>query len=135
MPVLKNPHWEDYAQARAKGMSQRKAYRAAYPSSEHWKDTVVDSKASDLERSHGSIVERYNELKTEAANAAGGAVLTRKEKREMLAQMARDENLSIRERQSAIDMDNKMEDEYTTRLIADVSYEDRLRKLAGGDEY
>ena len=116
MAVLNNPHWEDYAQARAKGLSQRKAYREAFPKSVNWKDTTVDSKASDLERKNGLILERLAEIKDEAANAAGGAVMTRNEKRQMLADMARNPELSARERQAAIDIDNKMEDEYKTIL-------------------
>ena len=111
MAALSNPHWEDYAQARAAGLSQRTAYRAAYPKSEKWKDSTVDVKASKLEKEDKVLV-RYQELKDEAANAAGGAVMTRNEKREMLAKMARDTNLTARERQAAIDIDNRMEDEY-----------------------
>ena len=123
MAVLTNPHWEDYAQARAKGLSQRKAYREAYPKSVNWKDTTVDSKASDLERKNGLILERLAEIKDEAANAAGGAVMTRNEKRQMLAEMARNPELSARERQVAIDIDNKMEDEYITKIEAEVNSE------------
>lgn len=134
MAALSNPHWEDYAQARASGLSQRKAYRAAYPSALGWKDSTVDVKASNLER-EDKILVRYQELKEEAANKAGGSVMTRNEKREMLARMARDENLTARERQAAIDLDNKMEDEYVTRLEANVTYEDNLRKLIAEDEY
>lgn len=111
MPALTNPHWEDYAQARATGLSQRKAYRVAYPKSENWKDATVDVKASNLEK-EDKIKIRYNELKEEAATSAGGAVMTRNEKREMLAKMARDPYLTARERQAAIDIDNRMEDEY-----------------------
>lgn len=120
MAVLSNPHWEDYAQARAKGLSQRKAYREAFPKSAKWKDCTVDSKASHLEK-NDKILARYEELKAEAANAAGGAVMTRNEKRQMLADMARNPELSARERQAAIDIDNKMEDEYITKIEADVN--------------
>ena len=112
MAVLTNPHWEDYVQARAKGLSQRKAYREAYPKSVNWKDNTVDSKASHLEK-NDKILARYNELKAEAATEA---VLTRAEKRQMLADMARNPELSARERQAAIDIDNKMQDEYKTIL-------------------
>lgn len=112
MAVLANPHWEDYAQARAKGLSQRKAYREAFPKSVKWKDATVDSKASNLEK-NDKVLARYNELKEEAATEA---VLTRAEKRQMLADMARNPELSARERQAAIDIDNKMEDEYKTIL-------------------
>ena len=116
MAVLQNPHWEDYAQARAAGFSQRKAYRSAYPRSEGWKDATVDAKACNLEK-NDKVMARYEELKQEAANAACGAVMTRNEKRIMLATMARDEKLTARERQTAIDMDNKMENEYVTRVV------------------
>ena len=113
MAVLSNPRWEAYAQARAKGLSQIKAYREAYPKSINWKDDTVDNKASALERNNAQIKARYSELKEEAAT---DAVLTRAEKREILAAMARNEELSAKERQSAIDIDNKMQDEYKTIL-------------------
>lgn len=129
MAALTNPHWEDYAQARAEGLSQRKAYRKAFPKAEAWKDATVDNKASALERDNDEILARYQELKDIAATQAGGAVLTRNEKREMLAAMARDEKLSPRERQSAIDIDNKMEDEYLTRIGANMNIESKLEDL------
>lgn len=115
MAVLNNPRWEDYAQARAAGCSQRVAYRKAYPRSENWKDATVDNKAYVLEK-RGEVQARYQELKEAAANAAGGAVMTRMEKRKILAEMARNEELSAADRQRAIDLDNKMEDEYTNNV-------------------
>lgn len=115
MPVLSNPRWEAYAQNLTAGMSQRTAYRAAFPNSERWKDKTVDSRACELSKNR-EIVGRYEELKKEAAFSAGGAVMTRNEKRELLARMARDEELSPSDRQRAIDLDNKMEDEYTSNL-------------------
>lgn len=45
-------------------MSQREAYRNAFPSSVKWKDATVDSKASDLFNTD-EILERYNELQEE----------------------------------------------------------------------
>jgi hypothetical protein len=112
MAALKNAKWEDYAQALAAGHSQRIAYRMAYPSAESWKDATVDSKASNLFK-NDKVAARYTELKEAAAFMAGGAVLTRIEKRELLASMARDDTLPAADRQRAIDLDNKMEDEYT----------------------
>lgn len=113
MAALTNPRWEAYVQARIRGLSQRNAYREAYPKSVNWKDDSVDNKASALERNNAQIKARYQELKEEAAN---DAVLTRAEKREILANMARNPELSAKERQSAIDIDNKMQDEYKTIL-------------------
>lgn len=118
MAALDNPHWEDYAQARAAGLSQRKAYRKAYPRSEKWKDGTVDAKACNLEK-EDKILARYQELKEAAAFMAGGAVMTRIEKRELLASMARDEKLPAADRQRAIDLDNKMENEYTSKADTD----------------
>ena len=112
MAALVNPHWEDYAQARAAGDSQRVAYRKAYPRSEKWKDATVDNKAYVMEKK-GEIRARYQELKEAAANAADGCVMTRIEKRTLLAEMARNPENSPADRQRAIDLDNKMEDEYT----------------------
>lgn len=115
MAVLDNPHWETYVQSRIEGMSQRKAYRKAYPRSEGWKDATVDNKAYALEK-RGEVLARYEELKETAANAAGGCVMTRNEKRRMLAEMARDETLPPVLRQKAIDIDNKMEGEYVQKV-------------------
>ena len=140
MAVLENPRHEQYAQSLAAGLSQRKAYRAAYPKSEKWKDATVDAKACNLAK-NDKIKARYNELKEEAANAAGGAVMTRNEKRELLAAMARDMELPIADRQRAIDLDNKMEDEYTSnvKLSGNVNNPlaglttDELKKLIADD--
>ena len=119
MPVLKNPRWETFAQAMTEGCSQWVAYRKAFPNSEKWKDKTVDNRASELWGVR-EIRGRYEELKEQAAQ---GAVMTRKEKRELLAEMARDERLLPSDRQRAIDLDNKMQDEYTSKveLSADIS--------------
>lgn len=120
MPVLNNPRWETFAQAVAAGDSQAGAYRKAFPSSLKWKDKTVWKRATELFNHNRAVMGRYTELKEEAAK---GAVLTRKEKRELLAKMARDEKLPASDRRGAIDLDNKMEDEYTSRLEvkADIS--------------
>ena len=68
MPILRNSRWETFAQALAEGASQRKAYRKAFPNSEKWKDATVDNKAYALAKK-GEVLERYNELKEEAAKA------------------------------------------------------------------
>lgn len=59
-------------------MSQRLAYRDAFPKSKSWKDTTVDSKASEL---FGKVVERYNEILAEQKD---DALLTRWEKESCL---------------------------------------------------
>ena len=140
MAVLDNARHETFAQELAKGVSQRKAYRVAYPRSERWKDTTVDAKACRLAK-EDKVKARYEELKENAANAAGGAVMTRNEKRKLLAEMARNNELSAADRQRAIDLDNKMEDEYTNNVnlstnaknpLAGLSTEE-LKKLVADD--
>ena len=58
---------EKYVQGLISGLSQREAYRRAYPSSVGWKDNVVDSKASDALKNgaSGRVLERYNFLMNE----------------------------------------------------------------------
>ena len=52
---------EKYVNNLVKGMSQRIAYRNAYPSSKKWKDETVDSKASTLLKNE-KVKERYKKL-------------------------------------------------------------------------
>lgn len=129
MAVLDNARHETFAQELAKGVSQRKAYRAAYPSAEKWKDATVDAKACNLAK-NDKVLARYEELKEAAANAAGGAVMTRNEKRMLLAEMARDTELSAADRQRAIDLDNKMEDEYTNNVNLSANVKNPLAGLS-----
>ena len=129
MAVLDNARHEQFAQELAKGVSQRKAYRAAYPKAEQWKDATVDAKACNLAKDD-KIRARYAEIKDDAANAAGGAVMTRNEKRKLLAEMARDTELSAADRQRAIDLDNKMEDEYTNNVNLSANVKNPLSGLS-----
>lgn len=117
MAVLENNNWEKYCQKRAEGMTQRKAYLDAYPDSGKCKPATIDNKAYELEKKD-EIKARIKELKEKAA---GASVLTRQEKRELLAHMARDEKLSAADRQRAVDMDNKMEGEYETKISGALS--------------
>ena len=60
---------EKYVQGLVTGLSQRKAYREAYPSSEDWKDRTVDSRASELFKK-SNVLGRYNELMEEHKDKA-----------------------------------------------------------------
>lgn len=57
---------ELYVQNLIKGMSQREAYRNAYPKSKKWKDSSVDSRASNLLKID-KVLTRFQELKKEKA--------------------------------------------------------------------
>jgi len=111
MPALKNARHEKYVQKLIEGMSQRQAYRSAFPASQKWKDDTVDSKASVL--FYGKVLERYQEIQDEQKEEA---LLTRWEKRKILAELARDSDNSPSDRTKAIDTDNKMENEYINKV-------------------
>ena len=60
---------EKYVQGLVAGLSQRKAYREAYPNSIDWKDRTVDSRASELFKK-SNVLGRYNELMEEHKDKA-----------------------------------------------------------------
>jgi hypothetical protein len=140
MPVLQNARHEKFVQNLITGMSQRKAYREAFKQSRRWKDSTVDSKASDLLKNGdlGKVLERYNELQEQAQDAA---IMTRKERMMKLSELAQNDeepNVQIK----AIDTLNKMDGDYTNKVelsgtvktnpYAELSVEE-LRKLAARD--
>lgn len=124
MAVLKNPRQEKFVQDLIKGMSQRKAYRDAFPNSVKWKDETVDSKASDL--FSGKVLERYQEIQNEQKEEA---LLTRWEKRKILADIARDKENAPSDRTRAIDTDNKMENEYINKIEVSKPIDDTIKEL------
>lgn len=136
MPILKNARHEKFVQCLIAGMSQRQAYREAFPASNRWKDKTVDNRASELFR---EVLGRYKELQEEAQDAA---IMTRKERMVVLsniAQNAEKESDMIK----AIDTLNKMEGDYTNKVelsgevktnpYADLTTEE-LRRLANVTE-
>lgn len=133
MPVLKNARHEKYVQNLIAGMSQRQAYRDAFSNSKKWKDATVDSKASAL--LSGKVLERYREIQNEQKN---DALLTRWEKRKILADIARDKTLESSDRTRAIDIDNRMENEYTSKIevgglkTEQTKLDDILQQMRGG---
>ena len=75
---------EKFARCILSGMSQRQAYKAAYPGSKKWKPESIDNKASALARS-GEVAAR---LKRGMEEAAEKAILTREQKMQMLCDEA-----------------------------------------------
>lgn len=57
---------EKFAQNLNAGLSQRQAYREAYPKSRNWKDATVDKRASELFKNR-EVLGRYQELQKEKA--------------------------------------------------------------------
>ena len=58
------PKQEKYVQGLVAGLSQRKAYMEAYPSSRKWTERTVDSRASELLK-ESNVLGRYSELMDE----------------------------------------------------------------------
>lgn len=112
MAELKNVRHEKFAQGIANGMTQRKAYHAAFPNSKKWKDTTVDSKASELAKT-GKVLERLKELAEETSSKA---VMTATKRKEWLSDIIRSENEKTRDKLKAVDILNRMEGEYTDKV-------------------
>lgn len=130
MAALRSAKQEKFVQNLISGMSQRQAYMDAYPASRKWEDKTVDSRASEL--FSGKVLGRYQEIQEQQKQ---DALLTRWEKRKILANIARDKKSDDPDRIRAIDTDNKMEGEYvkTVELHADMSPKlaDVMRQLGG----
>lgn len=107
MPVLANARQEKFVQGLIQGMSQRKAYRAAFKQSKRWKDATVDVKASHLAHDN-KISTRYNELLEEAQDEA---IMNRKARMVKLSDIAGDDEFP-NDQMKAIDLLNKMDNMY-----------------------
>lgn len=135
MPILENARYEKFVQCLIAGMSQRQAYREAFPASNRWKDKTVDNRASELFR---EVLGRYKELQEEAQDAA---IMTRKERMVALSDIAQNAEKEA-DMIKAIDTLNKMDGDYTSKVelsgevktnpFAELSV-DELRKLASRD--
>lgn len=112
MAELNNTRHEKFVQGMANGLSQRKAYRAAFPNSAKWKDATVDNRASELAKS-GEVLGRLKELAEEASSKA---VMTARERKEWLSATIRSEYEKTQDKLKAIDILNRMEGEYIDKL-------------------
>ena len=112
MAELNNERHEKFVRGLANGLSQRNAYRAAFPNSAKWKDNTVDSKACNLAK-EDKILARLKELQIAATSAA---VKTATERKEWLTKIMDDTAEEMQHRLKACDMLNKMEGEYTDKL-------------------
>ena len=119
MGVLENARYEKFAQGVAQGLSQRKAYREAFPNSKKWKDETVDPKASNLAKDD-KVSARINELKNASTSKA---IKTAIERKEWLSAIIDEEGEDTTTKLKACDLLHKMDGEYTTKTEADVSSE------------
>lgn len=133
MAELKNPRHEKFAQELAGGMSQRSAYRAAFPSSEKWKDETVDSKASVLAK-NGKVLERLQEL---AEASTTEAVMNATQRKEWLTGIIRSKAEETKDKLKACDLLNRMDGAYVDKLQVDTKINtgqlDNVLKQLRGD--
>lgn len=112
MAELQNVRHEKFAQGLANGMSQRNAYRAAFPSSNKWKDETVDSKASVLAK-NGKVLERLREL---ANKSETEAVMNAAQRKEWLTSIIKSNEEETKDKLKAVDILNRMEGAYVDKL-------------------
>ncbi len=143
---------EKFVQNLIKGMSQREAYRDAYPSSKKWLDTSVDCEASKL-FADTKVSQRYKELQEKASNAAIMSAIERKQwlsdvinneqkeevyiEQDGIEQLAYKKNADLNTKMKAMEMLNKMDGIYTTKIEGNVniSYEEALKSVSDSDDY
>ena len=136
--MMLTPKQEKFVRNLIDGMSQREAYKNSYDA-ENMSDKVIDNEASLLFNSR-EIAMRYKELQEQLANAT---IMTAIERLEYLTGIVkgteRDHGVSLTKdgvveydapadlntKIKAIDIMNKMQGEYVTKIEGDV----RVRKL------
>ena len=113
-----NAQREAFARAIAiDGMSQADAYRKAYKC-DGWKDKSIHERASVVARDV-KVKSRIAELRKEIDSPRIMSAVQRKEKLTEIVNTSPDMN----EVMKAIDLLNKMDGEYTTKVVADVNSE------------
>lgn len=130
------PKQEKFVRNLVKGMSQREAYKNAYDA-ENMTDKSIDEEACRL-FSDIKVSSRYHELIERAATAS---VMTAQERLEFLTEVIMDiqrehkvhitedgkleydEAADLNTKLKAVDLMNKMQGEYTTKIEADVNSE------------
>ena len=112
MAELENVRHEKFAQGLASGMSQRNAYRVAFPNSKRWKDETVDSKASVLSK-NDKVLERLREL---AEQSTSETVMNATQRKEWLTRIIMNDDESTKDRLKAVDILNRMEGEYVEKV-------------------
>ena len=136
MAELQNARHEKFAQGIASGLSQRKAYRAAFPNANNWKDETVDSKASTLAKNE-KVLARLLEL---AGQTTSKAVMSIQERKEWLTEVVNDREENMKNRLRAVDTLNKMDGAYIENIKVNGQINnpmqglttEELRKIANG---
>lgn len=117
---------EKYVQNLLKGMSQRQAYRDAYPKN-RGSDETIDSRASTLLKTD-KVFKRYNELREKAEDEAIMSAIERKKwltkviNGEVRENFGKDNEREayLSDKMKAMDILNKMSGEYVTKIEGDI---------------
>ena len=112
MAELNNARHEKFAQGLANGLSQRKAYREAFPKSEKWKDETVDARASELKK-NSKVLVRLKEL---GEKASSKAIMSAVERKEWLTEIIKSNEQDMKDRLKAVDILNRMEGAYIDKV-------------------
>ena len=121
---------EAFVQNIIQGMNQADAYRSAY-NRENMTDNSIYVNASKLV-SDAKVAQRLKELREQLAKPS---IMSAQERLEWLTRLILSDDETTTDKLRAADIMNKMQGEYVQKLQANVTYEDRLRELVGGDEY
>lgn len=125
---------EKYCQYRMQGMSQRQAYRKAFPNNRQ-ADEVVDSQASRLEK-NVKVSARLKELREKVQKKG---ILTVQQILELLTKDAQSGELKAQDRHRAMDMILKVNGAYTQNIQmnanVDMKVEDYIKKVESEGEY
>ena len=135
MAELKSAKQEKFVQGLASGLSQRAAYRAAFPTSKNWKDNTVDARACELAKD-SKIIVRLKELQELSTSEA---IMTATQRKEWLTKLIQNSDEETKDRLKALDILNKMDGEYTEKVEVNGSVNnpfeglttEELKKLIG----
>lgn len=112
MAELNNARHEKFAQGIVSGLSQRKAYRAAFPNSANWKDTTVDNRASELCKK-SEVLGRIKELGAKASNEA---IMNATQRKEWLTKIIQSAAEDTKDKLKAVDILNRMDSAYVDKV-------------------
>lgn len=118
------PKRELFAQKIVEGMSQADAYRSAY-SCEKMSDKTIWENASRL-MADSKVLARVNELREQISKES---IMTAQKRLEWLSEVIRSEDRMTSDKLRAVDIMNKMEGLYTTKIEGDLNVSKKLEDL------
>jgi hypothetical protein len=125
---------EKYCQYRMQGMSQRQAYKKAYPNNKQ-SDEQIDIQASKLEKNN-KVATRLQEMREKVQKKG---ILTVQQILELLTKDAQSGELKAQDRHRAMDMILKVNGAYTQNIQmnanVDMKVEDYIKKVESEGEY